>query len=304
MVESVDVESVVESPVAAVAACVFPWAVFDVTGAVAATTVVRAEGSTGACALVLTVMTGVETVAFAAACGLPDEVAAPGSVLPWTDGPAGGESGCELAAIAAAARASGAVGPPEDGAVVGALATGVDAEIAAAVGVGAVEALPTCCARMVASTADASLPASLPLDLSPADFDVPDFTVVVVPVVDWLVPLAAAPSLPALAEGLELELDGGLLLAALSELSESSFAAGGGVLLLALALLLGLLALLLGPLGPLLASFAGGALSAAGGGDASTLFCAGGRGGGADAGWLGVFWLTRSPKRSFAGDEL
>ena len=193
--------------------------------------------------------------------------------------------------------ASGAVAPPEPGVDVGALATGVDVEIAAAIGVGVVGALATCCTRMVGSTAAASLSAALALDLSPSDFEVPDFVVVVVPgEEDWLEPLADAPLLLASAEadGSELELDDGPPLAALLE---SLFAGGGGVLLLALALPLG-------PFAPLLASCAGGALLAAGGGGASALFCAGGGGGGADADSFGVFWLTRFPKRSLADDEL
>ncbi|WP_298255732.1 hypothetical protein [Bradyrhizobium sp.] len=142
-----------------------------------------------------------------------------------------------------------------------------------ATGVGVVEILPTCWTRIVASTAVASPPASLPLDLSPSDFDVPDFAVVVVPVVDRLFPLAAAPLLLALAvaDGSELELDDE------PSLLQPAFVGGGGVLLLALAPLFGRLA-------PLLASFAGGALlSAAGGGEASALCCADGGGGGADA---------------------
>lgn len=206
-----------------------------------------------------------------------------GSVLPGTDGPVD-ESGCELAAIAAAARASGAVGPGEEGVVVGTVAPGVDVGIAVATGVEVVDVLAVCWARTVASTAVVSPSASLSLDLSPSDFDVPDFDVVV-PVVDWLFPFVAVLLPLALAEpdGSEFEFDDAPLLLA------ASFAGGGGELLLALALLLALLA--------------GGALSAAGGGDESLLFCAGGGAGGADADSLGVFWLTRFPKRSFAGDE-
>ncbi len=257
------------------------------TGAVAATADVRAEVSVGACvpAVAIAVTAGAEMSAFAGWGAVADAVA--GSVLPWTDGPGGGESGCALAAIAAAAIASGAVGPPGAGVVVGTLAAGADAEIAAATGVGVVGALLTCWTRIVASTAIVSPPASLLLDLSPADFDVPGFAGVVVPVVDWLVPLADAPSLLAFAEadGSELELDDG---PSLTAPLDWLFAGAGGVLLLV-------------PLAPLLASFAGAAVSA--GGDASAWFCDGGGGGGADGDSFGAFWLTRLPKRSFAGDE-
>jgi hypothetical protein len=207
-----------------------------------------------------------------------------GSVVPRPDGPGGEESDCELAAMAAAAMASGAVGPPEVGAVAGVLA--VDVGTATATGVGVVGALPACCARMVASTPVAS--ASSSLDLWPSEFEVLDVAVVVV--VDWLVPLAAAPLLLALAGGGASELsllDGGPSLAALLE---SLLACGVGALLLALLALL-------------LALFAGAALSAAGGG-VSAPFCAGGGGGGAAVASFGVFWLTRSPKRSFASGAL
>lgn len=274
-----------EPPLVAAAVCVFPCAF--VAGVVAAMADVSADVSTGTWAAVLAVATGAGIPVFAAVCGLPDGVAgaAVGSILSWTDGPVG-ESGCELAAIAAAARASGAVGPAEEGVVVGTVAAGVDVGIAVATGVGVIDVLAVCWARMVASTAVAS--PFLSLDLSPSDFDVPDFAVVV-PVVDWLFPLVAVllPLASAGPDGSEFEFDDAPLLLA------ASFAGGGGggELLLALALLLALLA--------------GGALSAAGGGDESLLFCAGaGGGGGADADSFGVFWWTRSPKRSFAGDEL
>ena len=121
--------------------------------------------------------------------------------------------------------------------------------------------------------------------------------VVAVVVVDWLAPLAATPlpllSLLALAGAVvpEPALDGG---APLAGLLESSLACGAGELLV-----LALFALLL-------ALFAGAA-SSAGGGDASTPFCwegGGGGGGGAAVESLGVFWLTRFPKRSFADGAL
>jgi hypothetical protein len=112
-------------------------------------------------------MTGIETATFVVVCALTDVVAGvvPGSVLTWPDGPGGGESGCELAAMAAAAMASGAVGLPETGAVGGALVVGVDVGTATATGTGVVGALPTCCARMVASTTVASASACSSLDL-------------------------------------------------------------------------------------------------------------------------------------------
>ncbi|MGA2054513.1 MAG: hypothetical protein ABSG88_04350 [Bradyrhizobium sp.] len=230
-----------------------------------------------------------ETAAFVAVCALPDVVdgVVPGSVLPWLDGPGGGESGCELAAIAAAAIASGAVGPPEAVAIAGALVAGVDVGTATATGVGVVGALPTCCARMVASTTVVSV--SSPLDLWSSGFEVLD---VVAVVVDWLVPLAVAPLPLALAGAVasELSFDGGPSFAALLE---SPLAGGGGV---GAALLLALLALLL-------ALLAGAALSAAGGG-ASGPFCAGGAGGDAAVESFCVFWLTKFPKRSFAGGVL
>ena len=234
----------------------------------------------------LVTSSGAETAVFVVALAAAVAGVAPVSALPGTDGPGGGASGCELAAIAAAAIASGAIGPPGAGAVAGALVVvGVDVGTATATGVGVVGALPTCCARMVASTTVAST--SAPLDLWSSGFGVPG---VVAVVVDWLVPLATAPLSLALAGVVapEWSLDGDPLFATLLE----SSLAGGGVG----ALLLALLALLL-------ALFAGVAVSVADGG-ASGPFCAGGGGGGAAVESFCVFWLTRFPKRSFAGGEL
>lgn len=53
-------------------------------------------------------------------------------------------SGCALAAIAAAAIASGALEPPELGEAESVLAKGVDVGTATATGVGVSGALPTC----------------------------------------------------------------------------------------------------------------------------------------------------------------
>ncbi|WP_424173325.1 hypothetical protein, partial [Bradyrhizobium sp.] len=223
---------------------------------------------------------------FAVVAALPDVVGVvPGSVVAGSDGPGGGASGCELAAIAAAAMANGAVGTPEAGAVAGTLVVGVDVGTTTATGVGVVGELPTCCARMVASTAVAS--AASALDLWSPDFESP--CVVVAVVVDWLAPFAVAPLPVPLAEAAEPEpaSDDGVLLAVLLE-SPLAGACGAGVLLPALAALL-------------LTLFAGGA-SLDDGGEASASFCCGGGGGGSAAEEsLGVFWLTRFPKRSFAG---
>lgn len=300
---SVDVELVEEPLVGAAAAWSFPCAVFGVTGAAAATAVVTAEASAGvlvpACALAFKAMAGAAVFAVVVALpdvALPDVVSVvPGSAWTGPDGPGGGASGCELAAMAAAAIANGAVGPEAD-TVVGTLVVGVDVGTATATGVGVAGELPTCCARMVASTTVVSASASSSLDLWPPDFEV--LGVVVAVVVDWLAALAAAPLPLALAglPALELELasdDGPLLVAALESSLACACACGAGALLSALAVLLSAL-------------FAGAA-SLVDGGEASASFCwggDGGGGGGAAAESLGVFWLTRFPKRSFAGGAL
>ena len=135
---------------------------------------VRVVGSTGvksavaACAAALVTATEAETGVFAvvllsAVFEVVPVSALPVSALPVADGPGGGASGCELAAIAAAAMASGAVGPPEVGADAGTLVAGADVGTATATGVGV--AVPTCCARMVASTAVESALVCESLDL-------------------------------------------------------------------------------------------------------------------------------------------
>jgi hypothetical protein len=258
--ESVDelaAVGLVETPLVAVAeASAFPCAFFGKTGAVAVTAVVRAAESVGvlpACAPAPRAMPGVETAAFVAVGALPDVVVGvvPESVLAGPDGPGGGASDCELAAMAAAAMARGAVGLPEAGAVAGALVVGVAVVVGTATATGVVEELPTCCARMVASTTVAS--ASSSFDWESSAFEVPE--VLVALVVDWLAPFAAAPLLllppAALAGALASEpaLDDGPLSAVLPELSFAC--AGAGVLSLALVLVL-------------LGLFSGAALSDAG----------------------------------------
>lgn len=125
-------------------------------------------GSTCVCTAALMV-----TVAGATMAGfvgsVPGVVVALGSVLSGADGPGGEESGCELAAIAAAAMASGAVGPAEAGVADGAAVVGADVGIATATGVGAVTALPACCARMTASTAAESASVVESLDFPSVD---------------------------------------------------------------------------------------------------------------------------------------
>jgi hypothetical protein len=149
------------------AACTFACVVFGATGVVTATAVVKAEGSAGGVLPAGTPAGAVVDVL-------------PGSDLPGAAGPGGGERGCELAAIAAAAIARGAVGPPELGGAEGVFVTGVDVGTGAATGVGVGRALPTCCARMVASAAVASASAGSPLDVWSAGFDVPEVVTEVV----------------------------------------------------------------------------------------------------------------------------
>jgi hypothetical protein len=118
---------------------------------------------------------------------------------------------------------------------------------------------------------------------------------VVAVVVDWPVPLAVTPLLLALAGSVALESsldDGPLLAASLESLFACACVCGAGALLPAP------LAALLLPL------FAGAALLSDDGGGAFASFCWGGGGGGAAEESFGVFWLTRLPKRSFAGGVL
>src|ERR1700722_2046720 len=138
---------------------------------------------------------------------------------------------------------------------------------------------------MVASTVVESAPVSESLDFESVVFVELD----VVVDDDWLVPLPVV----LLVFGLvpESALLGSVGELALAALLESSFD-GGGLLLLVAALLLA------------------GELLSGGGGPASLLlfalllFCGGGAGGCAAAESLGVFWLTRLPKRSLAGGVL
>ena len=92
-----------------------------------------------------------------------------GSALSGADGPGGGESGCELAAIAAAAMASGAVGPPGAGVADGVVVVGAGVAITTATGVGVVTALPACCASRATSTAAVSASVAESLDFPSVD---------------------------------------------------------------------------------------------------------------------------------------
>jgi hypothetical protein len=147
---------------------------------------------------------------------------------------------------------------------------------------------------MVASTAVVSASVSESLDFESVVFV--ESGVVVDD--DWLVPLLVVP--PVFAVVPESVLLGSVGELAFAALPESSFDGGGlGALLLAGAgLLLARAALLLAA-----------ELLSGGGGAASTLlfallFCGGGAGGCGGAESLGVFWLTRLPKRSLADGVL
>ena len=141
-VASVDAGLVAE-PLAA-GPSVFPWPVFGVPGAVAVN-LASVELSTGVKSAVvagapeLVTGSGAETAVFAVVLSAAVVEVVPVSVLPATDGPGGGAIGCELAVIAAAAMASGAVGPPGVGVGVGVgavLVAGADVGTATATGVG------------------------------------------------------------------------------------------------------------------------------------------------------------------------
>ena len=123
------------------------------TGAVAATVVVTGVvfADIAALACAVAVNPGSGAAVFVAAEPAVVVGVVPESVLAGSEGPGGAASGCELAAMAAAAMASGAVGPPDAGAVAGTFVVGVVTGITTATGVGV--ALPACSARMVASTA-------------------------------------------------------------------------------------------------------------------------------------------------------
>src|ERR1700727_1804682 len=137
---------------------------------------------------------------------------------------------------------------------------------------------------MVASTAVVSASVSESLDFESVVFV--ESGVVVDD--DWLVPLLVVP--PVFAVVPESVLLGSVGELAFAALPESSLA-GGGLLLARAALLLA------------------AELLSGGGGAASTLlfallFCGGGAGGCGGAESLGVFWLTRLPKRSLADGVL
>jgi hypothetical protein len=233
--------------------------VFGVTGVVAATAAVTAVVSADvvlpAWKVVVKVMA--EAAAVLAVAPLSGVVvdAVPGSVLSGVVGPAGDASGWELAAIAAAAIASGAVGPPEVGvAGGGVLVEGTDVGTATATGVVAV--LAACCARRVASIAVEPVSVAVSLDFVSVDGVESDEAVDD----DWLVlPVVAPFAFAVVPEPALLASDGWLEFAAL--LLELPLAGGGGgaLLLAAAALLLALLfeALLAGGSGWLAALFWG-----------------------------------------------
>ena len=115
------------------------------TGAIALVRVVVSTGvksAVVACVPELVTGPGAETAVFAVVLSAAAVEVVSVSVLPATDGPGGGAIDCELAAIAAAAMASGAVGPPGGGADVGTLLAGADVGTATATGVGVV--VPAC----------------------------------------------------------------------------------------------------------------------------------------------------------------
>src|SRR5271169_5225766 len=74
--------------------------------------------------------------------------AAFGSVLACSGAPACPESGCELAAMAAAAIASGGVEPPEEGVAAGTFVAGVVTGMTTATGFGVVAMRAACWARI------------------------------------------------------------------------------------------------------------------------------------------------------------
>lgn len=209
-----------------VPACVAGWFA-------GAATVWPAAAVTAIFAVVAAVVVVVSVVGAAVA------VAAFGSVVTCADDAAWAEMTCELAAIAAAAIASGAVALPEAGAAAGVLVATIVTGITTATGVGVATDNPACWARMVGSTAVAS-----PVVEVAPDFVVPDFPAAVFVPDDCVpsvlaVPLALLPlALPPLAseDGPELlplllgSLLFGWLAAALFAGPELLSAAGGGVL--------------------------------------------------------------------------
>ena len=180
---------VVEPSVAALAAGAFPGLGFGVTGAVAATalaSVARFVGS--ALARVALSITGAVTATLAAAgitifavvaavavpvAGVAVVVVGVGleSVFAGADAAACTAPACELAAMAAAAIANGAVELPEAGGTAGTFVAVVVTGIATATGIGVVAVKPACWTRMVRSVADASPFADLSVDFVESAFD-------------------------------------------------------------------------------------------------------------------------------------
>ena len=166
---------VVEPSVAVVVADDFPCAALAVTGAVAATALVKAAAFAGvALACVVGAITGLAAVALAVAelavFAIPVSVRGPAaavvvavaaasvaavfeSVLVGVDEATCAETAWVLAAMAAAAIASGAVELP-DVVAAGTFVAGVVTGIATATGFGVVAVRAACCARMVRSVAD------------------------------------------------------------------------------------------------------------------------------------------------------
>ncbi|MGO8914064.1 MAG: hypothetical protein ACLQDM_32755 [Bradyrhizobium sp.] len=195
-VPDVVVVAVAEPSVAAVVADGFPGVAFGVTGAVAATVLANAAAFAGvacwitgaltaplaATEIAVFVVAEAVVVAVAVAEAEAEAVAVEGvvaaaasvaavfeSVLIWADEAACAEIARVLAAIAAAAIASGAVELPDGvaaGTFVGAVVTG----IATATGFGVVAVRAACWARMVRSAVDVSALAGLSVDFAGSAF--------------------------------------------------------------------------------------------------------------------------------------
>jgi hypothetical protein len=118
-------------------------------------------------------------------------VVAVGSVVTCGVAAACAEIAWELAAIAAAAIASGAVALPEGGGGAGVLVVAVMTGSTTATGVGVVRADPACWASTVGSTAE--LPSVLDVDVVDVDFVLPVFEVPELPRDCWLAPVPSAP---------------------------------------------------------------------------------------------------------------
>jgi hypothetical protein len=177
--------------------------VFGVTGAVAATAVVKAAAFTVDASAVVAgwfvavvwpaaVVTGVFAVVVAVASvvvvGAVVVVASVGSVVTGADAAACAEMACELAAIAAAAIASGAVALPEVGVGAGVLIAVAVTGRTTATGIGVVRDNPACWAWTVGSTAELSSLVEVVVDFVVPVFDVPEL-----PRDCWLEPVPAAP---------------------------------------------------------------------------------------------------------------